>query len=396
MKERVPGQRREAQLVTPDMAVAATPTTVRRSLAAFDRATIAATLAVKAVILLFGALAYSIVSDRSVAGPLAALELWNRWDAPHYLSIARDGYQATGEDRFFIVFYPLYPLAVRLAAVLVQNQLVAAFLVSGVASLAVALLLWRLARLDGTAEYASRAVWFLLIFPTAYFLHIGYTESLFIALVLGSFLAARHERWALAGSLGALACLTRINGLVLIPALAVEVLIHYRATRRFRVEWCWIALPLLGVVGYLLLNRAIYGDPLQFLTYQREHWYKTFAWPWQGIEGNLRSIGWRRPNEAQMIGGQEVFFIALGLIGTIAAGFTLRPSYAVWMAGNWLLFTSTSFILSVPRYSLILFPLYLLFARLAAHRTWYTILTVWSLLFMSLFIILFVQGRWAF
>lgn len=381
---------------TPDVVVTAPADTAPGWLAAFDRATIAATLAVKAVILLFGTLAYSIISDRGVAGPLAALEIWNRWDAPHYLSIARDGYQATGEDRFFIVFYPLYPLAVRLAAVLVQNQLVAAFVVSGVASIAVALLLWQLARLDGTAEFASRAVWFLLIFPTAYFFHIGYTESLFVASVLGSFLAARRDHWALAGALGALACLTRINGLVLLPALAVEVLLQYRATRRFRLAWCWIALPLLGVGGYLLINQTIYGDPLQFLTYQREHWYKTFAWPWQGIEGNVRSIGWRKPNEAQMIGVQEVFFIVLGLVGTIAAGFTLRPSYAVWMAGNWLLFTSTSFILSVPRYTLILFPLYLLFARLAAHRTWHTILTVWSILFMALFIILFVQGRWAF
>ena len=44
------------------------------------------------------------------------------------------------------------------------------------------------------AAVAMRAAWFLLIFPTAYFLHIGYTESLFLALVLGSFLAARTDR----------------------------------------------------------------------------------------------------------------------------------------------------------------------------------------------------------
>jgi len=88
----------------------------------------------------------------------------------------------------------------------------------------------------------------------------------------------------------------------------------------------------------LLINQTVYSNPLQFLTYQREHWYKTFAWPWQGIEGNVRSIGWRKPNEAQMIGVQEVFYFVLGLVGTIAAGLTMRPPYAVWMAGNWLLF----------------------------------------------------------
>jgi len=227
---------------TPDVAVAPPAATAPGWLAAFDCATIArrsrddrgdpggqgGAPAVQRP-------GHSIVSERGIAGPLAALELGNRCDAPPYLSIARNGYQATGEDRFFIVFCPLYPLAVRLAAALVQNQLAAAFVVSGVASIAAALLLWHLARLDGTVEFASRAVWFLLIFPTAYFLHIGYTESLFIALVLGSFLAARRDHWALAGVFGALACLTKINWLVLLPALAVEVLLHYRATRRFQL-----------------------------------------------------------------------------------------------------------------------------------------------------------------
>ncbi len=363
---------------------------------AADRQTLLSALATKAIILLFGLLAYSAIADKAVAGPQGALELWNRWDAPHYLAIARDGYQTVGEDRFLIVFFPLYPFAIRLVSLLVANGILAAFIVSGVASLAVALLLRRLALLDGTAEFASRAVWFLLIFPTSYFLHIGYTESLFVALILGAFLAARHERWALAGVLGALACLARINGLLLLPAFAVEVALLYRARGGFRREWLWIGLPVVGVLGYLLLNRVVYGDPLQFLHYQREHWYKSFDWPWNGIGGSVRSIGWRTPADAQMVGGQETLFIALGFGGAVATALLLRPSYAVWMFGNWLLFTSTAFVLSVPRYTLTLFPLYLLFARLAAGRTWLLILTVWSLLFMALFVTLFIQGRWAF
>ena len=365
-------------------------------LTAADRQTLLGALAAKAIILLFGVLAYSVIADKVVAGPRAALELWNRWDAPHYLSIAQHGYQTTGEDRFLIVFFPLYPFAIRLVSLFVANGILAAFIVSGLASPAAALLLRRLALLDGTAEFASRAVWFLLIFPTSYFLHIGYTESLFIALILGAFLAARHERWVLAGILGALACLTRVNGLLLFPAFAVEVALLSRARGGFRREWLWIGLPVVGVLGYLLLNRVIYGDPLQFLEYQREHWYKSFDWPWNGVGGSVRSIGWRTPADAQMVGLQETFFIALGFGGAVATALWLRPSYAIWMFGNWFLFTSTAFVLSAPRYTLTLFPLYLLFARLAAGRTWLLLLTVWSLLFMALFVTLFVQGRWAF
>ncbi len=115
-----------------------------------------------------------------------------------------------------------------------------------------------------------RAAWFLLIFPTAYFLHIGYTEALFMALVLGSFLAARTERWWLAGLLGGLAALTRVNGLVLIPALAAEALTQWLhrppEERRLRVEWLAIGLVAVGFGGYLALNQAIYGDALTFLT----------------------------------------------------------------------------------------------------------------------------------
>ena len=56
-------------------------------------------------------------------------------------------------------------------------------------------LLFRLVSLETSPAVGLRAVWFLLIFPTAYFLQIGYTESLFLAFVLGSFLAARTDRW---------------------------------------------------------------------------------------------------------------------------------------------------------------------------------------------------------
>jgi len=40
--------------------------------------------------------------------------------------------------------------------------------------------------------------------------------------VLGSVFAARKERWWLAGALGAFSWMTRANGIVLLPTLAVE------------------------------------------------------------------------------------------------------------------------------------------------------------------------------
>jgi hypothetical protein len=353
-------------------------------------------LAIKGLILVLGALSFQAYADQRIGSLRGWLEIWSRWDAPHYLDLAQYGYQPSGEIGLFLVFYPLFPWLTRAVGLLTGDMLVGAFIVSTLASLATGALLQRLVALDEPPALARQAVWFLLIFPTSYFLHIGYTESLFMALMLGCFLAARTERWTLAGALGALACLTRINGLILIPALLVEAWLHYRATRRWQWQWLSIGLVGLGFAGYLLLNYRVTGDPLRFLTIQHEHWYKSLAWPWVGIEGVLRAIVERTPSEAHMLGVQELIFITLGLVCTLICCARLRPSYSVWMAGNWLLFTSTSFIMSVPRYTLTLFPIFIIFAHAAEDRRWSAVITAWSLLFMGLFVSLFVQSRWAF
>ncbi len=66
------------------------------------------------------------------------------------------------------------------------------------------------------------------------------------------------------------------------------------------------------------------------------------------------------------------------------------------MTGNWLLFTSVSFIVSVPRYTITMFPIFFLFAMLATRRLWLVVITVWSLLYLAIFASLFAWGRWAF
>src|SRR5919205_694031 len=180
-------------------------------------------LAVKALVLLYGAQAFVVWRDERLDSPYDWLAIWNRWDAPHYLDLARAGYVAEGLEARWIVFYPLYPWLVRAAASVLRDELLAAFFVSGSASVAAGVLLYGLARADEESEEVARAsVFYMLVFPTAYFLHIGYTESLFLALALGAFLAARARRWDAAGVLGGLAAMSRVNGLLLLPALAFE------------------------------------------------------------------------------------------------------------------------------------------------------------------------------
>jgi hypothetical protein len=355
----------------------------------WDWPTIALILGIKALLLTFAVQAVaSLATSHS-----GWLEIWNRWDAMHYLRLAEKGYVAVGDSRVSLVFFPLYPWLVRVMAFVTRDYMVAALVVSGIASVATGLLLQQLARCDESKEVARNAVWFLFIFPTSFFLHIGYTESLFLALTLGCFLAARKERWALAGLLGAGACLTRVNGLVLLPALATEVALQYWPTRRINLRWLWLGLVPFGFLGYLWLNHEVTGDYFAFTKIMQEHWYKKFASPWFGIHDLwLRALG-MNVNE----GLNEFIAVVLVSVCTIWSWLRLRPSYSVWITLNWLLITSTAYVLSVPRYTLTLFPVFILFARATTGRRFgFAMLTIWSLLFLALYTGRFVQGLWAF
>jgi len=360
-------------------------------------------LAIKVLLFFFGAKSYAVLWDSYVTSPYQWFEIWDQWDFGYYQKIAEFGYSGTDGT---IAFYPLFPWLVRLVACVSRSYLAAGFIVSGIASVVAAILLRRLVQLDYPTSVAMRSVWFLLIFPTAYFLQIGYSEALFLALALACILAARGERWRLAGMLGALCWMTRATGAILVPTLAVEAAQQFWVRRRccgqssvgsraWNWQWLWIATVPAGFAVYLLINWSVSGDPFAFLQARKTLFDQSFALPLAGI----RQAIWAHyptPHEAEMVGTQELFFVALGFVCTIISWIKLRPAYAMWMAGSWILSASVNFFRSMPRYTLTMFPIFILFALLGRNRFWAGVLTAWSLLFFALFALLFARGEWAF
>ena len=97
-----------------------------------------------------------------------------------------------------------------------------------------------------------------------------------------------------------------------------------------------------------------------------------------------------------MYGVTELVAIGLGLVGTLVAVRRYRPGWFAWMAGNWLLFVSTSFVYSVPRFTLTMFPLFAWFAQLAERRWVGLVLAVVSTVLLLWFSAPFATGPWAF
>jgi hypothetical protein len=350
---------------------------------------LALALAAKLLVLGYGFIVAMVVGGEHVASIRDALTVWRHWDVDVYLAIAERGYLVTDQT---LAFYPLFPGIVAGAAWLVGDPLVAAFLIATVSSLAASFGLYQLTARDASDRTGRLAVGFFLLYPTSFVLHIPYSESLFMALVLYAFMSARDGRWLLASLLGALAAATRANGLVLLPALAFEAYVRFRDTGSVPRGAFWLVLLPAGTSAYLVANRFVAGDPFYFATVLQQYWGKSLTWPWVGAAVLLKHSV--EPSPGQLLWITELCFSVIAILASVVALRAQRASYAVWTVANTLLFVSTGTPISVPRYTLALFPLFLVVSGLGAGSR--LAIAVVSTVLLCFLTARFVLGEWAF
>lgn len=208
---------------------------------------------------------------------------WLRWDANNYLAIAAGGYNFSGSTAFF----PLYPLLIRVISVPLGGNLpISALLISTAASFAMFMLLYRLIiRLTASDAAARCGVVVACLLPLSFFFMAPYTESLFLALSLGTILASLSGRWGAAATLAALASLTRQQGVLLsvlaLPAIGTE-LEGFWKTRDFRLPQIRLMLSkLIAPLGLVLAPLAAYGAWIGFI-----HWALRQSAPWQALSSS--------------------------------------------------------------------------------------------------------------
>jgi hypothetical protein len=297
---------------------------------------------------------------------------WERQDALWFLRIADTGY-ALGDGS--AAFFPLFPLLVRAVGVLLGGALLpAAYLVSSAALVVGLAVVHRLTLLElGEDLLARRTVLYLAVFPTGLFLFAPYSESLFLALATGCLYAARRSAWLPAAALGALASGTRSAGVLLVLPLAVEAVLQHRGSLRATAGRLLAAAAAgLGTASYLLWWQVRHGDGLRPLEVQRESWQREPALPWQtladGAQEGTRYLG-------SYAGGYhtaDLLLVAVALAAAVWSVRRLRATWSVWLVASLVLPLTLQFagrpLLSMPRYLVVLPPLF--WALAAFSRRW--------------------------
>ncbi|MCL1976622.1 MAG: glycosyltransferase family 39 protein [Candidatus Bathyarchaeota archaeon] len=352
---------------------------------------------VAAKILVFAIGFFTVYLNTGLAPSITAI--FNRWDAPHYVDIAKNWYVSdpTLDAYNFIAFFPLYPILIRLFTVDLNYINLSALIASNVCSIIAFLYLYKLAKLEFNEGIAVKAVLFLSIFPTAYFLSAPYTEGLFFALAIASLYYARLGKWGFAGSLSLFASLTRINGVILLPVLLIEYY-HQKGwkLKKTDLNLLWAFLALAGFLIYLGINMQVTGDPFTFMDIQATHWYNRLD-PWAGLTNAYNwAVGASYSNNIT-IGIAPIAFASFGaLMVGISVWKRLRPVYIAYMFLSWALAVSTSWWISVPRYVMAMFPMFILLGLLSKKKAvTLTIIGVSGAL-LCYFTTIFAMGWWAF
>jgi len=326
----------------------------------------------------------------------------SRWDTGFYLSIAEEGYKYTDASLPSVAFFPLLPLVIRSASALVGDALLAGLIVTNAALLGATILLYRLVQEEYGGPTADRAVWYLLIFPTAFFGSAIYSESLFLLCAIGALYTARKGYWETAAMLGMFAAMTRLVGLILAPTLAAEWWMQRRrregAARPSLVALLAPAAVPLGTGAYMLYLQRTFGDPLAF-AHAAAAWDRVPRSPFVTVAALLQrpAEGWgtallsgRLPLDNWIDLLAVLLFCALGVVLLTQR----RWSEGTFVVLGALLPFSSGLLMSQRRYMWVLFPAFILLARWG-HRPWVDrTITTLSLLGLGVFTAMFANGYW--
>jgi Mannosyltransferase (PIG-V) len=323
---------------------------------------------------------------------------WTRWDGEWYRRIAVNGYTNLALDETGqrdTAFFPLYPIAIRLLAAVVGDVDLAGLLVSNAALLATLILLHRLVRLHSEPATANGAVLLLAFFPFSYFLGAMYSESLFLLAIVCAFTFGEQERWWAAGLAGALAGLTRVTGVLIVPGLMLLYLEQRRFDlRQLRWNGLWILTALLGPALHAAFLQARFGDAFLFVRSQNV--------PGWGAGVDLpMALDTARNALTGSLGGQSILPLmhalhllvwCLALAISFLAWGKPRIAYGVW--ATLMVLASFSLWRSAGRYAATLFPLFIVGALLVGRRRGFPWLLLAGGLALVVLSVLFAHSIW--
>ncbi len=212
--------------------------------------------------------------------------LFMRLDSQWYMQIVDYGYNVVAPSGFphaLTPFFPLFPLLVKIMTFVTgSTPFLSGPLVSNACFFGALCLFYQMLESRFDTSTARLGCLLLAVSPYNIYFMAGYTESLYLLLMLGFWMAAQRRHWLWMGIMGGLMSATHPNG-VLIGVFALWFIWEDAQQNKgpWRQYWPIVLIPL-GLVAYMVFLYFEMGDPLAFLHYQvywdRKGWHLHGFW----------------------------------------------------------------------------------------------------------------------
>ena len=339
------------------------------------------------------------------------------WDSEYYVGIAAGGYTdpaagtaipADGQPHIKnYSFFPLYPYAMKVFMIPLKafglNPIASASL-AGVIVALLGTLAGMIALYDLTHEYieeqgALRAVFYMLIFPTGFFLAQVYTEGLFIGLAFWSLALMKRKQWLWASLLAVLAAWTRAHGAILALPLGIAWLRTVDWKRPILPQlknWKWYLQAicvLLPIAAFLVWRYSTLGEGWAVL--QPGYFGRGFLL----IEQTISAWRWSFFDYTPQVDQSKAYYaiefgaILLALISSVAI-WRKFPEVAAFSLAVVIVSLLSGSAQSLARYMIVAPAMYIVLARLGKNKAFDYSWTILSLLLMGMEAMLFSFDMW--
>jgi hypothetical protein len=311
---------------------------------------------------------------------------WARWDADLYVDIARRGYEYNMHDASNVAFFPLFPMLMRSLAWLGLDVAAAGILISNLCFFAGLLVFHRFVREEfRRPQLPELATSFMAFGPGAFWCSVGYTESLYflLAVTFCRALWSKSPGWSVIW--GVLTGLTRSNAITLaVPALVLAwpmVRMAWQARRIGRLILLGFAVfsPWIGYMLYAGYLQMAFGDWRANQVTSLAGWGAGVSFDPALLLTKLPGVGlklfWASGAFNEYVAWSWFVALAVSVFAFIAFWEARAPRWhAAFLVGFWGFFAFAyqynEPLVSMGRYTSLVFPLYVAGALFAERRPW--------------------------
>lgn len=336
------------------------------------------------------------VIDLHTDGSVKLLSHIMKWDAGWYLAVIHDQYQNVPASP---AFYPLFPLLVSIIHFISIEFIDYAFcglIINTVSLYFIVLAFFKLSETFLPANKRYLPIILFLTFPSAFFLHVFYTEALFMALGMWAYVLAIKNRWLQMSLLLALLSASRLPAILYIALCLLEYLRSYKWSikKALNPKIFYFFIAPLGFISYSIYLGIVRGDFLLMI-----HAYSlTTDWAYQIFDPNIFKTWAKVVHQIiRAVLGQRAFYgdiivnhllPLLSIIGVVLSSIILvkkdnTRSLAIVGFLSIILFSLNSNLVSVHRYVL---TLPVIFIAIASIKNKYGKLTL--ILLSSIFLLM--------